>query len=634
MTTQRIGVLAAASLLFGLAAVAGVGTIRYVDDDSPCPGTGTSGNPFCSIQNGVDAAAGGDIVRVRPGTYQECINARVPTAKAVAIEAENPDPATTVIDGAACFGVSTVVLSDGGRLTGLRLVGGHEGAVSSFGSVAITSNVISGNAAALSGAGIFAYSAAAVYSGPRNIDIVIEDNLVQGNTTQEDGGGIWVDARAAEGIDATALVQGNTVRNNQALGVGGGIFATTNSIVGRAATVRITANVVQGNVVSAAADRDGFGGGIWVQTYGYGYETISIDDNTVGASGGSSDPALGNRVERTDGAGEALLARGGGISATLSAFDSADHALFIENNTIRANTSSGDAGGIELFVVGDSLDLPGNPTPGRYVALVAGNAVGANTAQGFGGGILADVLTLDTTSRRNPTDVVGNVVTGNIAASGGGGIEARATAEGTSSSDVAVRHNTITGNTAHSAAFDDAFAGGLSLFTVAVGAGVARLDARFNTITGNVADVGGGGIDVASVTTPDGGNNGTTFIEIANSVVENNTGFGVGGPQFAGPGSFQLRLRSTDLSPNSEGTAEGTLEPLLVCMPASGATVGFPGIDSDADADGIDLVRLATSFASAPGAPHYNPLTDLDGDLVVDGNDLALLGARFGDTCP
>ena len=43
---------------------------------------------------------------------------------------------------------------------------------------------------------------------------------------------------------------------------------------------------------------------------------------------------------------------------------------------------------------------------------------------------------------------------------------------------------------------------------------------------------------------------------------------------------------------------------------------------------------MATAFASVPGAVHYNPLTDLDGDLEVDGNDLSLLAPSFGDTCP
>jgi hypothetical protein len=98
-----------------------------------------------------------------------------------------------------------------------------------------------------------------------------------------------------------------------------------------------------------------------------------------------------------------------------------------------------------------------------------------------------------------------------------------------------------------------------------------------------------------------------------------------------------VTLRSSDLSPNTEGSVETTLATrrVDVCLPApTAADRAFPGIDSDNDVDGVDLLRVATAFASSPGAVHYNPLTDLDGDLVVDGNDLAILGASFGQTCP
>ena len=46
--------------------------------------------------------------------------------------------------------------------------------------------------------------------------------------------------------------------------------------------------------------------------------------------------------------------------------------------------------------------------------------------------------------------------------------------------------------------------------------------------------------------------------------------------------------------------------------------------------DGKDLVWLAHSHASAEGDPFFNPDADLDGDGIVDGNDLAMLAARFG----
>ena len=193
---------------------------------------------------------------------------------------------------------------------------------------------------------------------------------------------------------------------------------------------------------------------------------------------------------------------------------------------------------------------------------------------------------------------------------------------------------------------DFAFGGGFTLFAQADGAGISRIDAAFNTITGNSAEIGGGGIDLASVTetnpnAPTGF--GTTLFEISNSKIENNTPFGVGAPPDPAPpdppflGVFRVTFRSSDFSPNTDGPVETTLatKRVDVCMPASTvAELAFPGIDSDQDVDGVDLLRVATAFASTPGAVHFNPLTDLDGDLVVDGNDLATLAASFGDNCP
>ena len=45
-------------------------TIWYVDDDAcPGPGSGTTGDPFCSIQTAVNAASSGDTIVVAAGTY-------------------------------------------------------------------------------------------------------------------------------------------------------------------------------------------------------------------------------------------------------------------------------------------------------------------------------------------------------------------------------------------------------------------------------------------------------------------------------------------------------------------------------------------------------------------------------------
>ena len=76
-------------------------TVWYVDDDNcPGPGKGTEADPFCKIQDGIDASGDGDEIMVALGTYTENINL---LGKAVTVRSADPaDPdtvAATIIDG-------------------------------------------------------------------------------------------------------------------------------------------------------------------------------------------------------------------------------------------------------------------------------------------------------------------------------------------------------------------------------------------------------------------------------------------------------------------------------------------------------------------------------------------------------
>ena len=87
----------------------GAVTIWYVDDDCVAPGSGTEADPFCLIQDCIDAATDGDECVVAPGTYFETINF---LGKAITLSSTDPsDPAVvaaTVIDATGLGQVSVV----------------------------------------------------------------------------------------------------------------------------------------------------------------------------------------------------------------------------------------------------------------------------------------------------------------------------------------------------------------------------------------------------------------------------------------------------------------------------------------------------------------------------------------------
>jgi hypothetical protein len=69
-------------VIFGLVLITGLfviasaqAAILYVDKDNPCPGSGTSATPYCSIQNAVSAVNAGDTIRIRDAAsaYSETI---------------------------------------------------------------------------------------------------------------------------------------------------------------------------------------------------------------------------------------------------------------------------------------------------------------------------------------------------------------------------------------------------------------------------------------------------------------------------------------------------------------------------------------------------------------------------------
>lgn len=77
-------------------------------------------------------------------------------------------------------------------------------------------------------------------------------------------------------------------------------------------------------------------------------------------------------------------------------------------------------------------------------------------------------------------------------------------------------------------------------------------------------------------------------------------------------------------------TAETNIKILVRDNPPGNIDASSSG--SENRVDGHDLYCLTMSFGSGPGDPNWNPMADLDNNLIIDGDDLIILTDNFGET--
>jgi len=577
----------------------------YVDNSNcPGPGTGTSGDPYCRIQTAYAAAANGDQIRVRAGTYLECVRAADSTPqKSVRLFAE-AGPTMTTIDAAGLncttsAGVPTGAVRISGfasSIEGFRIIGGSNSGLVAIGEVTITNNVVENNTAGIGG-GLYLYPNPCAYGAA---DIVVSGNTIRNNTAvfRSDlqagiGGGVYVNAAAPGGGCAgnvTVRLANNTIAGNQSDASGGGIFAFTSTANGQSASITITQNTIDNNVAGSLETYSsgeyvlGFGGGVYASTYGYGVETIEISSNQV----------RGNSSE---------FDFGGGVSASAQATLPANQTVRVQGNTVTGNLAGIAGGGIEAFL--SVVDLPVTDTAR---VLVEGNTVTGNSADVGGAGVIARASSTRSVSGNAEIRIEGNRISANDSAFFAGGVEINVSADSDpddgfganlpAAMSVTLKNNRIDGNQAITALYcnggtndggscttnancpgspagvcePNGTAGGVFALLSPRGDATATAKLHLNTIHDNAINgpSGIGGVYVETDTKVDTATNeGFAVLEIDSSIVTQNDRIAVGGPLPGSPGifttggtaNFDLNVTYSDFFGNAAGNFDSWVVP-------------------------------------------------------------------------
>ncbi len=306
-------------------------------------GDGSSALPLGSLATAVDAAADGDTILVRPGTYFE--NVEIVGRRRLFIRSDaDGDPSTrdlapsaTILDGnqegVVVLFRDTSALIEGFTVThglvDLNVPAGLEAAgIHCSGSlVIIRHNIVVDNHV---GNIIFDTSGAGIGSVGGGFTL-IEDNWVMDNT-------MFAGHGAGIGMSSAGVIRRNVVKRNTSFqGIGGGISAGPLAM----RTVLVEGNVIQKNKAPSA-------GGIRVRgSTSPGAPPVMVRHNVI----------VGNSANVTTN-GEGC---GGGASVTW-----AD----VANNLIANNSAFRDGGGLDA-----------------WNAVVRSNTIVENSADGGGGGI-------------------------------------------------------------------------------------------------------------------------------------------------------------------------------------------------------------------------------------------------------
>ncbi len=513
----------------------------------------------------------------------------------------------------------------------------------------VSGNAVLGNAADEGkGGGVFARAETAPGTGTR---LVSRDNTVSENASLGDGGGLAVEGAGAGWL--AIEIDGDAVRANSGSGGGGTRIFAEDGGGGGSAFLRVTDCVFDGN------EAEGPGGGLSADLSARAARVVLAGNrfraNVSGGDGG------GARVRTAGGAGSGVEASG---------------------NSLSANEAAGSGGALDLRL---DLGPEASGAPGSLAA--EGNEIVGN-ASGAGGGGLRAIASTAVDAPAASLLVSGNEIRNNVAGSHGAGVELRAISASPAGVSASFVRNAVAGNAAEDEETLAATGGALFVF-LGGSDGTASLDADLSTLVSNRSDVGAAGVEIESDTTAPG----AARVLVRNSILSGNVGTAIGGPLpfeagkvMAGTGrDLEVRIAWNDVYTAGWEDFERTIEsetivedsnvfddPLVridftldLCSPAldaadpamdfsaeprpnglranvghlggtAGATPTPPDVDRDGEVDGRDLLRLTSAFASSAARTpeRYDAAADIDGNGLVDGDDIAYVAAFFGFSCP
>jgi hypothetical protein len=291
----------------------------YVDDDTcPAIGTGTSGDPYCAMQDAVNAAVDGDLIEVAAGTYYE--NLTLPTS--VQLTINGAGRATTIVDGGSSGRVLYVSPFSDVTISGMTFQNGSDGPGAgifiSEASLDISDCLIQNNESTTLGGGLYMLSTGSLIM--TNCEVSMNTAVQTGAS----GGGM--------ALYGTVEISDSLIQGNQADALGGGIDLTNSG------SLTITNTVIKENEVLAS---DAYGAGLsvagWMSATG-----LTVEDNQI-----LSSQTNGGGLYNT---GTALISQssflsnqsgnnGGGIHHSYGE-------LVLTDSVVRGNTAASDGGGL------------------------------------------------------------------------------------------------------------------------------------------------------------------------------------------------------------------------------------------------------------------------------------------------